>query len=278
MIPKRAFFFWEGHMSWLRYMTLASFRYHHPDWEATLFTPRDHSDPKMYAHGEQEDGDYGTDYWDRIPDLLDIESVWLPEWETMPRVHRSDHYRYVELAKSGGIYFDMDMLFVKPIDNLYEEKKDFDAWASFSSWNQRFESIACLASSGGGLFEYLADHAVRAAKAFPDFYSQAGTKMWNNIFDHDFRNVLIRFPRTYNMSLSRITPIPDWTKISHLFEPDKVSVVPPSEKIPTLFSVHWYGGSSHAQEYNAEASPTGILSRDCYMTRELLKLMSRGVQ
>ena len=39
MIPRRISFFWHGRMSWMRFLTLQTFRRHNPDWEIHLYHP-----------------------------------------------------------------------------------------------------------------------------------------------------------------------------------------------------------------------------------------------
>ena len=77
---KIAHFHWHGGpLSWLRWVTLVSFQKHNPDWEIRLH--RTH------------------------------ETVFgLNEKASM-----SDWTRYIALYESGGLAFDTDIVFVKPI-------------------------------------------------------------------------------------------------------------------------------------------------------------------
>jgi hypothetical protein len=104
MIPKRAFFFWSSPkpMSWLRSLSIQTFKKFNPDWEVTLF--------------------------DKVP------------LNGMHPVHRSDLFRYEELAERGGVYFDTDIVFFRPVP---ESLLQHDAVISVHP-KHRFCNIGCL--------------------------------------------------------------------------------------------------------------------------------------
>lgn len=128
MIPKRISLFWTGRMSWMRYLTLWSLRKLNPDWEICLIRPTVICDGKKYKSKEMGDGAYvGCDYNDRLSDLnLTVES-WEPTIRELSAAQASDICQWGALYKHGGFYSDMDILWLKPLDNIWEEVRDADA-------------------------------------------------------------------------------------------------------------------------------------------------------
>jgi len=56
MIPKRMFFYWSGNdLSWMRYMTLYSFRKMNPNWEIILYLSDNVNKIKTWNSGEEQD-------------------------------------------------------------------------------------------------------------------------------------------------------------------------------------------------------------------------------
>lgn len=86
MIPKRAIFFWEGReMSWLRRLSLDSFRRWNPEWKVTV---------------------------------IDGNGLSIPKGGFVNTALRSDWAR-LKALRSGGFYFDTDIIFLRPIPSYW---------------------------------------------------------------------------------------------------------------------------------------------------------------
>ena len=128
MIPKRMFFYWSGNnLSWMRYMTLYSFRKFNPDWEIVLYLSDNNNTVKTWNSPEEQDfiNYKGINYLDKITELnIKIEKVIFldpnnSKYVGLSPVHESDLFRYYQLYTNGGFYCDMDVLFFRPIDEFY---------------------------------------------------------------------------------------------------------------------------------------------------------------
>ena len=72
MIPKRIFFYWSGHnLSWMRYMTLFSFRKLNPDWDIILYLSDNTNTTKTWKGVEEQDfSNYkGHNYFNKLEEL-----------------------------------------------------------------------------------------------------------------------------------------------------------------------------------------------------------------
>jgi hypothetical protein len=120
------YFFWGGSaLSWMRYMTLYSFRKFNPDWEMILCLSENTITKKNWDSYETQDfyNYVGSSCLEKISELsIHIESVKFPDdfkANIISPVHESDLYRYYKLYNDGGFYSDMDVLYFRPIDDFY---------------------------------------------------------------------------------------------------------------------------------------------------------------
>lgn len=130
MIPKLIHFYWGNQqMSFLRYMTLYSFRKLHPDWEIRLVrrSCKTNKRKRWITHETQDAFNYNNaaDYTDRLVDLnitfVDFDFPEIDQLDIdMTDVHISDLLGWYNLATYGGINADMDILFTKNIDSLID--------------------------------------------------------------------------------------------------------------------------------------------------------------
>jgi glycosyltransferase involved in cell wall biosynthesis len=127
-IPKRIFFYWCGdNFSWMRYMTLYSFRKMNPDWEMIIYKSNNSNRHKTWDSFEKQDfsKNIKNNYFNKLHELnIKILPVEFPEdikpiIKDISLIHESDLFRYYELYTNGGIYCDTDVLFFRPIDDLY---------------------------------------------------------------------------------------------------------------------------------------------------------------
>ncbi len=251
-IPKRMSFFWSSEtMSWLRYMTLKSFRHFHPDWEIVLYkTPV--SNKKTWSSHEVQDCDtyHGIDYTAQLS-TLNIKMIdWEPPIKDLPAAHASDICQWEILSSVGGFYADMDILWIKPLN--YEKLSAFDV-------------VYCLTVSyiGIGFFGSTPNNPFFAsvyASAINDYkpgkyqitgaeamYRMAGIPLWGRVQDIG-RICYKKFAKKFN--------------VLQFYEEPEATVYPFNfRQIDDIFNqqielpeeccgLHWFGGSSIAQASN----------------------------
>lgn len=208
MIPKRAIFCWSSYdgkeMSWLRLQSIKSFQIMNPDWEIHIAN----DDNRM-----------------RWP----IHEGF--RWSVL----RSDYWRYCELYEKGGVYFDTDIVFVKPIPSKW-----LDASLFAPLVGRTIDHIACL----GGLprhpfWDFVARRCIlRETTGMPLDCQAFGTKLLHGI-----------------ATPSEMASIPvdaflvhPWDRIEYLWA-DKPFEIPSN-----VIGVHWYGGDRLSQDMEPEFS------------------------
>lgn len=272
-IPKRIFFYWCGdNFSWMRYMTLYSFRKMNPDWEIVLYRSNNPNRKKTWSSYEKQDFSKKIEinYFDKLKDLnIKIEPVVFPEdvaphIKDMSLIHESDLFRYYELYKNGGIYCDTDVLFFRPIDNFYNMlvENNYDTIFAQSEW----VTIGFLGSVKNNelyknLFEtgvYNYKNKVTDINYDINSYQSMGAELIYKIFNKKnwksgsyYSNVLNeiikRYPylNIYNLPNSIIYHY-DWRTPNEVFSN--------AYGIDTFdldsIGYHWFGGSDESNKYN----------------------------
>ena len=126
-VPKVAHFYWgSDSMSFLRFMSLKSFKEMNPDWSVVLYVPKDLENDSFWrdeSHKCDLSGYNGKDYFDEIKNLpikvVEVDfSKMFPKQKQISEVHKSDFIRWYLLHHQGGVWCDMDILFMKPMADM----------------------------------------------------------------------------------------------------------------------------------------------------------------
>jgi hypothetical protein len=123
-VPKILHVYWGGStLSYLRFMTIKTFMKYNPDWEVKFLYPKYPFTNITWWNPEQK---YDAPCKDFFPDVMelpitktDIDFKHYGFTNQMSEVHKSDFIRLVQLSTYGGLWSDMDILYFKPMNNLY---------------------------------------------------------------------------------------------------------------------------------------------------------------
>jgi len=120
-ISKICHLYWDNSsMSFLQTLTVDSFHKYNPDWKIIVYVPN-----IKYNGNMKYIPDYvGKDYFDLIrnKDFVEIKYINLSDYEIKTDLHdilRSDIFRYKILYEYGGLWSDFDIVWLKPINHLY---------------------------------------------------------------------------------------------------------------------------------------------------------------
>jgi len=202
VIPKRAIFFWEGEaMPWLQRRGVESFRRLNPDWDVEV-----------------------------------VDGSWLGPLNGHRKlgiVHRSDCTRYHELAERGGLYFDTDIIFIRPIPESYLAH---DYVVPLDSLGKLIH-IALLGS--------------RPGLPFFQLISEIARRQFDRREVISYQGLGVSLLKKYQSMLSKqdvlwapldlLIPV-EWNETHRLWNGDQVQL---SEN---AIGVHWFGGDPLAQD------------------------------
>ena len=271
MIPKKISFFWGNPvMSWLRYMTLSSFRQFHPDWEMELFvnrTNKHYGDPKWVTQHRQDFFNYdGDNYLDKVGGLDVKVTKWGdPNARDVSPSQKSNFFKWKILTERKGFYSDMDILYFKPIDDIRETMNEGEYTVGITH-NGRFYSIGFMASDKGVAFKGIYKHCVKVFESKKSHYQGAGVqaiydkwpqKETPQVMEREFQ----RYDKFYYI------PMEDFYLVNRLEGIFNVDVS--RELFKGGRALHWYAGGKLAQDYNNTVSPVNFKSKSNTISRVL---------
>jgi hypothetical protein len=204
MIPKTAWFYWEGpEMSPLRRFSIESFQALNPGWTVQSIPHPD------VPRGTSE----------------------------RARISRSDYARYLHLEKQGGLYFDTDIVFQRPIPN---EWLDSDLIVQADPSGQAY-AIAILGCSPG---EPAMRHLLMMAEMRMKGLLLLGCQSLGIELLRELRFTEV-VGKIQMIPAETFLPVP-WHAVERLWSPMRV------HGIELCHGIHWYGGDPLSKEREAE--------------------------
>ena len=242
---RKAFVTFHGEMSWLRKLGLETFRWMNPKWEM---------------------------------EILDLPVI--PELPGMTTAQRSDMARYQKMSQDGGLYFDTDIIWLKPIP---EEWREIDVGVTIDPVF-RFSNIGLLVGSPNRFWSDVYEAAIKRYKSAGNKtgYQLLGVNMLNRMFWNDllllsepefegaFEAVARHYPelKWKNFEEKAICPI-NWSVAQKLHR--ELPFVLPTNS----YGVHWFGGHEESKEFEKWVTPFNFHERTTYLTRAIRAGMAR---
>lgn len=254
-IPRRMNLFWTGpKMSWMRYLTLASFRHWHPDWQIVLYWMAEDAGKKAWKSSETQDTQVyaGPDYSDRLEGLgIDVVS-WSPPRENLAAAHACDLCQWESLSEYGGWFSDMDILWVSQLP--IAAVKDSPSVFCLSTGYMAIGLIATAPENP--LFRDIRASAVENYN--PEKYQSTGAEAiyrladvwpaWGS-FNHPGELAVERFREKYR---DRITVLPDGTIYPFTYRQTHMIFSETHGLSSECCGIHWFGGNNLSQEWNCK--------------------------
>jgi glycosyltransferase involved in cell wall biosynthesis len=280
-IPKIAHFYWGSpKMSFLRYMTIVSFKKQNPDWSIYLYVPKNIS-TEVYWRTLGRDNkhcsdsvDYdGNDYFDRLVEEVPIKIIKVDFSKTIigpnaPEAHKSDLLRWKVLSSTGGIWSDMDILYVKPLCesflNSNSKKNTLVCYDQDPDRGLNVIPIGFLGSSGNSVFyKALAKQSLISYNKLN--YQSIGTNVFSQIAP-TLQSAIDNFSMLNFLSLNPNSFYHlDFKNIDKIFE--KNVDLPNS-----VVGIHWYGGHPLTQKYNNEINHSNVGEYDCTLCNKIKEI------
>ena len=259
-------FFWGNNkMSWLRYLTIYSFCKYNPDWKVVLYVSDQKINSKAWKTPEIQDFFYysGEDYTKDIIKLgVEIREydVKTKEGNEISPSQKSNFFKWNLLATSGGFYADMDILFLRNINEIYNKTKEFNIGITYTN----YYSIGFMFSNGNNpFFKEVYNECYN--KFYVDNYQGAGVarlRKWPDIV-----NIVARYGLVYNIPFRLLY------KYSSEIVP-KIHEIGSNYKMdPDSIGLHWYAGHHLSQEANNTINEKNYKEKNTLLNRTIKKIM-----
>lgn len=245
MIPKVLYLYWGGGpLSFLRYLTVYSFRKFNPNWTIIVYYPvEDSGKAKTWSTDEQGKTYEGKNWFPELTKLgvrfepMDMRLYGLNN--AMPEVFKSGICRYYNLAMFGGVYCDFDIIFFKPLDI----PKDVHSVFSYNTVDRYYSDGFIACTPDNELFKKVY-HIVKSANG--GGYQSRGPDAWNyNIpcpEGEGFWNIEMDLLYYYDSNF-----VKDIVEIGR-------KAAFPDESI----GMHWYGGNPLTRDWEEWITPNSL--------------------
>lgn len=249
MIPQVMNFFWSGpRMTFMRYMTLRSFRHWNPNFPMVLWTA-DSCHGKSWNSTEMDDSECNNNDYSHLVDALQIErKTWTPPFNPISHTHASDLFRWWLLSTIGGLYADMDILWLNPIDTIHKNYLNSDSLCCMECNSSMFAIGFFGSSPNCPMFQDIyakaiknySSHTYESAGAIAVYQSANNAKSARAVLGY-FR---IKYPTI------RIVQLPD-NAFYYFNCRTYPTIYTNTVKMPSqCLGLHWFGGGPASQQWN----------------------------
>lgn len=258
-IPKILHLYWGGEkMPYLRLMTIKTFIKHNPDWEINLYYPKYPTTNQSWFTYENKNQlllckDFSSEL-EKLPiNKIEIDFQDYGVSNSISEVHKSDFIRLIKLNEIGGLWSDMDIFYIRPMNDFYLNNKFYNEIETFVCIREYGHSIGfMMASKGNKFFKKL--HELSMAQYDPRWYQTLGARLYNRYFER-IEQINSLTP-AINILMDVVYP--------HVAgnEKELIDGTKPNFTDRTI-GVHWYAG--HPQWTNFLLATNGGLSNlpDC---------------
>jgi hypothetical protein len=284
-MKKNIYFYWGNEtMSYMRYMTLYSFRLFNPTWNIYLIKNNEQSKRSIrWVTPERQDK---TEYKGRdYSSLLNGLRICILEFSTsmidldeevvndMSDVHIKDILNWKLLSDQGGIVADMDILFIKPITNEINADSEVGLVCFDGHPKKDYIPVTFMYSSGNN--EFFDNTYKNALKCYnPSVYESCGTLC---IKEKNLDEVRINYPDMVIQKLNDGIVFPfikyEWgLSVQMLYNGDHTS-----EMLQESIGIHWYGGTQLSQSANNKIDAKTVYLIDNTLTLEMRRILYAAV-
>lgn len=260
-IPKILHVYWGGEkLNYIRFLTIKTFIKHNPDWKVIFLYPKQYT--KTTSWFTYENKDTLSEYTDLMPELkklpVEFQEVDMNMYHisnNISEVHKSDFIRLIQLSQIGGLWSDMDIIYIKPMNEFYlnlPENKDVE---TFICNNEYGHSIGFMMSSKENkFFEFLSNMALGEYE--PHFYQTLGARLYNKYFST--MEAIYRLSSAINISMDVVYPSRAGDEADLL----KAGSIRVTNK---TLGIHWFAGHPqwneflHATDGGLNAIPNSII-------------------
>lgn len=264
-IPKIVHFYWgEKTLPYLRYLTIESFIEYNPDWEVRFYYPKYPQIHKSWnTHEHKYDIHLTKDYYEELKQLpiktIEVDFALINIDNNLSEVHKSDYLRWYLLSSIGGLWSDMDIIFIDSMNHLItlntENNKEIDTIVCYHlPW---LHSIGFLLSSKNNEYYKILWETALNYKYDRYNYQTVGSLLINSSMKkQDLNSLQFRFPNLKIDNLPMNSVYPYTTHLLKIMYDSKNTTYITEGTI----GVHWYAGHPRVGEF------VSIINKENYKT------------
>jgi len=252
-IPKVAHFYWGGvNFPYLRYKSLCSFGAFNPTWKIKLYVPVKLNISVPWKDEVNKVPIHTKDYMEETSRNTNIEIIPFDMKNigfsnNLPEIIKSDIIRTYLLYNEGGLWSDSDILYFKPLTDVFENNDDKTAYfccrydapsqtvARDAGWDP-YHSIGLLMGAKDNTWFKLLFDSIQKNLNVKE-YQSVGSLLYTKKID-------MNSPDIYNIKMETVYP----SRHPEYMFSKLASEMTPEEK-PWTIGWHWYCGLKECGEY-----------------------------
>ncbi len=277
-IPLIAFTFWEGsQLSWLHNLTIQTFIKHNPEFELRIYYS---SKEENFIHGNESNHIVNNTHVsgvniesnkciniEQIQNLpgvklipIDLEKRYGIEFITSP-IHKADIVRIIKLYEHGGVWFDFDVFFTKPIPT---EIIHSTADIQYYTYSNTIATGLIISRPFNKAIRHVYNTCLEKinTRNINNDWQQFGPTLWANcVFNNTsiFKDCIFRdnneiYPYLY-------------------YEPQLFFRTMHNKLTDKTWSIHWYNGNTESRKFINEFNISDIKPDRSIFENELIKFM-----
>jgi len=247
-IPNILYLYWDGSpLSYLQYLTVVTFKKYNPGWKVIMYMPMIRFDAKTWLTSEQKTVYHGTNYLKQLFNLdieirhIDFETIGFRN--DVPEVIKSDYIRYWLLGNYGGMWSDMDIIYLRPVTNLFKSTDIPNGIDTVICYFAEHYPIGMFLSKPNNPF-FLNLQRNAMANLDLNAYQSIGSKLVEKLYNYP-DDVKKSHPELNILVMSNDSYLPyQWYDIYAIFLHNK-----PENITPITIGIHWFNGSNISVEY-----------------------------
>lgn len=268
-IPKIAHFYWGGGpLSYLRFLSVQSFKKRNPDWQVKVHQPViDSRAPLEWTNAIKQDFRNQLNTLDITIVNHDFGSYGFDNHAH--EVHKSDFLRWRLLSAEGGLWSDIDIFYINPMNKLEENTShysDIDVALCPLKPPHKHTVGFMLASPDNKFYQHISKLALTNYNK--DVYQCMGSDLINDRFA-DFESFGQQFPNNRFVFLNKKSVYVITSKtIDRFYQVDDQDL---NKKIKNsqVIGYHWFGGHPKSQEFENNLQPGTIKNYDHFLARAI---------
>jgi hypothetical protein len=272
-IPNIAFTYWEGsQLSLLQYYTIYSFCKYNPLYEVIIYTSDDIIEFDINNLNHPSKINISKEKQISLFELSKIKNVKINHIDILAElnskikiscpVKKADMVRIAKLYEHGGIWIDMDILFIKSIpEDIIKNTKDI----SYFTYGGTIATGFVISSPRNKAITYIYNKCIKMLQVTSDIsdYQVFGP----NLFRHCAFNNIELFSDCIYLDNNVVYPY-KWNEPQIFFFTNDDYV-----KDNTI-CIHWYNGNEHSRNYINGFDNTKINPEKCVFEKYLYKILN----
>lgn len=276
-IPKLLHLYWGGdRLSYLRYLTVKTFRDLNPDWQVRLHVPRVLSRAQpAWDTFQQKNQAVSKDYMDRVDvEICDHDFRDLGFDNHAHEVHKSDFLRWYLLSHYGGVWSDMDIVWTRALTQLKLNR----------AINQHIDTVLCplmpprkhtvgflMASQHNSFAAWMQE--VSRSCYDPAVYQCMGSDILNQRFS-SLESFGDQFPAQKFAFLDRDAVYAVTSKDIDRFFRSMDAGSRKKLRNSGAVGFHWFGGHPSSQQFEAELTEHNVAQFDTFLANIIQKALT----